>query len=253
MKMHRLEREDFLRSRFIWLWALMGFQAGFINSFGFLACGRYVSHVTGFGTQIGLASGRGEWGLALEMLGAPLSFIFGSFLSSCITVVKLDRGEQPRFDLITLFIPISILLLAGFGELGYFGQFGTAEPENMHFMLLFFLSLGCGMQNGCFATLTKGQIRTTHMTGIATDLGTDLARSWFGKLDSSEARLVKRTNITRISTFISFAAGAILSVSVTEDLEYLSLLIPVVSSGMAYFYVLLLKFSFQKVSQQKLA
>jgi uncharacterized membrane protein YoaK (UPF0700 family) len=37
------------------LWLLSAFKAGFINSSGFLLSGKYVSHVTGFGTQVGMA------------------------------------------------------------------------------------------------------------------------------------------------------------------------------------------------------
>jgi uncharacterized membrane protein YoaK (UPF0700 family) len=45
--MYRLEKHEFVKSPYLLLWSLLGFQAGYINAFGFLACGRYVSHLTG--------------------------------------------------------------------------------------------------------------------------------------------------------------------------------------------------------------
>ena len=86
------------------------------------------------------------------------------------------------------------------------------------------------MQNGCFATLTKGQIRTTHLTGISTDIGTDFARLWFGKLSGKERELTRLTNLSRIFTFVSFTTGSIISVMISRHLEYGSLIVPVLTS-----------------------
>ncbi len=232
--MYRLEREDFVQSPYISLWATLGFQAGFINAFGFLACGRYVSHVTGFGTQIGGAIAEKNPLLAFELLGFPVSFILGAFISSFFTSARLERGLIPRYGLITCMLP---LILAGVwlaGELGVFGEFGNTASSEIELVVLFLLSFVCGMQNGCFATLTKGQIRTTHLTGISTDIGTDFARMWFGKLSPKEYELTRRTNLSRIATFVAFATGSVISVQLSRQFGYASLVAPLVTSGLCY-------------------
>ncbi len=241
--MYRLEREEFLRSKFIFLWALLGFQAGYINSFGFLSEGRFVSHVTGIGTQAGMAFGDGAWLLGLELTLMPLFFIFGAFLSSLITSVRIERGLKPRYEVIVFVMPAALVLVEVLSFYGFFGEFGAHPEEQRKLGLLFMLALICGMQNGCFATLTKGQIRTTHMTGISTDLGTDLARYYLGSLDQTEARLVRRTNISRIATFVAFMFGSVISALISKGLEYNSLVIPILSSLSAAIAVL--KFSSQ--------
>src|SRR3989338_8349665 len=142
--MHRLEREDFVQAPYVALWGLLGFQAGFINAFGFLACGRYVSHVTGFGTQIGIALANSNLLFAIELLGIPIWFVAGSFLSSLITSVKIERGLKPWFDTVALIISVLILLLIVLGTHGIFGHFGDQLIENIDFLLLFLLSLVCG-------------------------------------------------------------------------------------------------------------
>lgn len=235
--MYRLEREDFVQSPYISLWATLGFQAGFINAFGFLACGRYVSHVTGFGTQIGGAMAGKDFLLAFELLGFPLSFITGSFVSAFFTSARLERGLVPGYGSITLALPMVIAALWIAGALGYFGPFGGNVGIGTELILLFVLSFVCGVQNGCFATLTKGQIRTTHLTGISTDIGTDFARMWFGNLSETEYKLTRRTNISRIATFFGFASGSVISVLVSRSAGYGALLVPLTTALIAFLAV----------------
>lgn len=233
--MYRLEREQYLQSPYVPIWATLGFQAGYINAFGFLACGRFVSHVTGFGTQIGLAVASSEFLFALELIGFPLSFILGAFSSSFLTSVRLELNLKPQYHLITLLLPLILIALMGAGMYGAFGPFGEQLILPRDFALLFLLSFVCGMQNGCFATLTKGQVRTTHLTGISTDLGTDLARLMFGNLSFHEYRLTRATNIVRVATFLAFAVGSIMSVIISQHLGYGALFAPCVTSMAVYF------------------
>lgn len=228
--MFRLEREEFVNPPYISLWCVLGFQAGFINAFGFLACGRYVSHVTGFGTQIGIALVNHNILFSIELLGIPLFFILGSFLSGLVTSARIEQGLKPRFDLVTMLLPAVLLSLMTFAQFGYFGPFGEQLIRPRDFFLLFSLAFVCGMQNGCFAVLTKGQIRTTHLTGISTDIGTDLARIWFGRLNPKEHELTKRINFSRIATFASFGMGSVASVVVCSRFEYGALVVPFMAS-----------------------
>jgi uncharacterized membrane protein YoaK (UPF0700 family) len=228
--MYRLEPVDFVKPRFIGLWALLAFQAGFINSLGFLACHRFVSHVTGFGTQVGISLGEGRYWYALEMFSAPLAFIMGAWFNGFLTVARRSRGLAPRYDLVTLLMPLAIFLLMLGGAKGFFGTFGEPLEFGRDFFLLGSLSFLCGMQNACFATLTKGQIRTTHLTGISTDLGTDLALTLHGGLGPDERRLAILRNLMRIITFSAFSTGALLSAVIDSNMGYLSFLIPMATS-----------------------
>jgi uncharacterized membrane protein YoaK (UPF0700 family) len=228
--MYRLEREEFVKSPYLALWSVLGFQAGYVNAFGFFACGRYVSHVTGFGTQIGVALANQRGAFALELLGFPLSFIAGAFVSACLTSARIETQLRPRFDVVTALIPALLASLVVAGGSGIFGPFGEDLVQGRDFVLLFLLSFVCGMQNGCFAVLTKGQIRTTHLTGISTDIGTDLARLAFGRLQGIENQLTRRTNASRLLTLLSFAGGSIVSALVGPQFEYMSLIVPLVTA-----------------------
>lgn len=229
--MYRLEREDFVSPPYLSLWGLLGFQAGFINGFGLLAVGRVVSHVTGFGTQIGVALGQGLPMLALELIGMPILFMLGAFTSSFFTIARIEAGHRPNYSLIATLMPLIITIVMASGLTGEFGSFGEPLVFARDFALLYLLSFICGMQNGCFATLTKGQIRTTHLTGITTDIGTDLARVWFGKLKAEEKFLTKQTNAARLLTFVSFSVGSVISVLATRQFEHAALSVPLLSSA----------------------
>lgn len=219
-----------MRGPYIGLWSLLAFQAGCINSLGFLACGRFVSHVTGFGTQGGISIGNHQYGYALELFSAPLFFIFGSWLNSFLTVVRQSKGLAPRYDIVTLLMPLIIFLLMIFGVSGYFGEFGGSISFSQDVEILSSLTFLCGMQNGCFATLTKGQIRTTHLTGLSTDIGTDFALLFHGNLNSEERDLARRRNMTRIFTLSAFSLGASISAIFDSYLKYWSLMIPFITS-----------------------
>lgn len=232
--MYRLERQEFVQPHFVSLFSLLSFQAGFLNAFGFVACGKYVSHVTGFGTQIGSAIANEKLTLAIELIGFPLSYLLGSFVSGFITVARIEKKMKPRFNLVVSFFPFLILALMILGMGGFFGPFGGDFISFRDFLLLYSLTFACGMQNGCFATLTKGQIRTTHLTGITTDIGTDLARLFFGNLSDEEKELTRKTNFSRIMTFLSFTIGSIVSVTVAPHWAFLSLAVPLFTSVVVF-------------------
>lgn len=235
--MYRLEREEFTRKPYVYLWALLGFQAGFINAFGFLACGRYVSHLTGFGTQIGVALAHSNIDFALELSGFPLSFMLGAFVSGVLTIARIESGKKPRFDVVINALPIILIFLVVLGCNGVFGPFNERLVYTRDFIMLFLLSFICGLQNSCFAIMTRGQIRTTHLTGIGTDIGSELARIYLGKLNSQELEITQNANFSRIMTFVSFTGGSIVSVFACQRFNYLALLVPLASSIITVFAV----------------
>jgi uncharacterized membrane protein YoaK (UPF0700 family) len=236
--MYRLEVQDYVKSKWMNLWGLAAFQAGFINSLGFLACQRFVSHVTGFSTNVGISLGDGNYLYALELFVVPLFFLFGAWLNGYLTVSRISKNLIPRYDIISLIIPSILLILMSFGLAGYFGPFGKTLSFSQDFILLNSLTFICGIQNACFSTLTKGHIRTTHLTGLTTDFGTDLSLVISGSLPPEERELAIKKNWMRLITFASFSLGALFSALVDREIEYLSFLVPIATS-LTFAYVFL--------------
>lgn len=235
-QMIELKKEEVYTPKLIIIWLTLAVQAGFLNSSGFLACHMFVSHMTGTGTNIGTSLGQGHWMIALEMLLAPLSFIFGAYCAGSLTIVRRLNGKKARYDIASAVIMINIALVFILGEAGFFGVFGEPLVLQRDFLLLTMLCFACGMQNSTFVTLTNGQIRTTHLTGLSTDMGTELAKTTKVK-NLPELKMAKTINKMRLMTFCSYSLGAMISVIVMNKIQYHGFAVPLLTSIFVYFSI----------------
>ena len=79
------------------------------------------------------------------------------------------------------------------GHAGAFGRFGgihAAEPPPV--ALLSLLAFAMGLQNAAVASATGMAVRTTHLTGPATDLGIHLGTAWFLRGEANGRPSAKR-------------------------------------------------------------
>jgi uncharacterized membrane protein YoaK (UPF0700 family) len=136
--------------------------AGVINTVSLLsALGSPVSHMTGILTQAGKANAGGAWMLAAKHLGAFTSFVLGAAVTG---IICNDRNWSigPRFGIVLLVE--AAVLFAGW-QLYY--------TEHMPYVL-FINCFACGLQNALGTMYGSAIVRTTHMTGAATDIGLGL-------------------------------------------------------------------------------
>lgn len=150
---------------------LLAFVAGAINAGGFLAVRQYTSHVTGLVSSVAdhLVLGEGE--LVAAALAAVLAFLLGAMC--CAVMVNFARRRQLASEY-ALPLLLEALLILCFGLMGaWLARFeGLLIPATV--ALLCFIM---GLQNAVVTKLSNAVIRTTHMTGVVTDLGIE-----FGKL-----------------------------------------------------------------------
>src|SRR6187402_2193320 len=106
------------------IWMTLSFQAGAINSGGFLACHRFVTHTTGFATHFGAEFALGNYLAAFGMLAVPLFFLLGAILSAFFIDRRIGRGKEPLYSLMFFFIFYALVSVAAFGQWGTFGTFG---------------------------------------------------------------------------------------------------------------------------------
>src|SRR5947209_3096681 len=78
-------------------WSMLAFSGGAINAGGFLACGRFVSHVTGFGTLFGVEAANGRWDIAIGILSVPFFFLMGAMISAYLIDRPFHRGRKPHY------------------------------------------------------------------------------------------------------------------------------------------------------------
>ncbi|MGZ3658133.1 MAG: YoaK family protein, partial [Bdellovibrionota bacterium] len=191
------------------IWMSMAFQAGLLNIGGFMACHRFVSHVTGFATFFGYEINQPGSNHAFGMLLVPLFFLFGSMLSGQLVDVRLRLRKRPRYYITfgVIFVLICSVLFAG--TLGYFGEFGEALELPRNYLLLALLCLTCGIQNGTISTVSRSVIRTTHLTGITTDLGLGIMRILNRKSLPADASNEWHANLMRVGIIFSFCFGSV--------------------------------------------
>jgi uncharacterized membrane protein YoaK (UPF0700 family) len=203
--------EDLYTKKHALLWSILSFKAGMINAAGFLIAGSYVSHVTGFGTQVGLQLGHDHLTFGLELLVIPVAFIGGATLVSLILDSNYSKDKIPQYPIVQFLITfllglISLLFSIGFLQTNQKDFFN----ENTIF-LIGLLCLICGLKNGLTTWATHGKIRTTHLTGLSTDIGLHLPKMFKGANHQSRYPEPKKVNYVRILTLISFSIGSFLS------------------------------------------
>lgn len=149
---------------------MLAFVAGAINAGGFLAVHQYTSHMTGIVSAMADNLALGAYPLALAGLGAMLSFVGGAASTAALVNYSRRRHMHSEYALPLL---LEALLLLCFGMLGArLARFdGLFVPLTV--MLLCFIM---GLQNAVITKLSNAEIRTTHLTGLVTDVGIELGK-----------------------------------------------------------------------------
>lgn len=151
----------------------MAFVAGAVNAGGFLAVGRYTSHMTGVVSSLADDTALGDVATALSFLVMMICFVAGAALSTVLVAYGKRHRMRSRYALSLL---VEAVFLLAFGYLGsrLEGQVHLDLPEAT--ALLCFIM---GMHNAVTTNISGAAVRTTHMTGNVTDLGIELAKLFY--------------------------------------------------------------------------
>jgi len=212
-------------------WFLLAFLAGNVNTGGFMACSRFVTHVTGFATLFGIDAAKGRWNHALGILTVPGYFLIGVMISAYLIDRPAQRRQRPHYATVMLIVTICLALVALLGRWKVFGVFGTPLALKQDYLLLSLLCGASGLQNAAISTSSGSTVRTTHLTGITTDLGIGLVRAMSMDRRSSEFHSELRAASARLGTLISFGAGSAVGAVLFLKLDYLGFLLPALIAG----------------------
>jgi uncharacterized membrane protein YoaK (UPF0700 family) len=151
---------------------LLAFVAGSANAGGFIVLGSYTSHMTGYLSQAADQLVLSNYALALTAILAIGLFTFGAALSAI--TINWARGYKPHLQYI---LPLAF---QGFGFL-LFSLIGLSENYvgSNRLVGLGLLCLIMGFQNATITKISQSRIRTTHVTGMITDVGIELGRFVF--------------------------------------------------------------------------
>ena len=198
----------------------LAFVAGAINAGGFLAVHQYTSHLTGAISSAADNLALGAWDLALDGLGAVLSFLTGAACTALAVNYGRRRGLASEYALPLL---LEAVLLLAFGVLG--ARLATFDalfvPATV--MLLCFMM---GLQNALITKLSHAEIRTTHMTGIVTDIGIELGRMAYWNRDPAQPKVAANRARLRllVSLLLAFFGGGLAGALGFKHVGYLATL-----------------------------
>lgn len=198
----------------------LAFVAGAINAGGFLAVQQYTSHMTGIVSAMADNIALGAYDLVLGGAGGLLSFLLGAACSAIMVNYSRRRRLHGEFALPLL---LEAFLLLCFGLLGarLATVAGLFVPVTV--MLLCFIM---GLQNALITKLSKADIRTTHITGIVTDIGIELGKSLYWNSPGSSKQppvAVNRAKLQMLALLaLSFFLGGVVGAFGFKYLGYIA-------------------------------
>ena len=181
--------------------------AGYINAIGLLGFEHQsVSHLSGTATLLGTELLSSSFERIFNLIGILLSFLGGACVAGFLvhgSKLKLGRHYDTALFIESILLCLSSwLLISG----SFYGHF--------------LASAACGLQNALATTYSGAIIRTTHVTGIFTDLGIMLGSVFRGKaLDRRKAKLF-------LFIIFGFILGGTSGVLFYTELVFKALLIP---------------------------
>tara|TARA_R110001592_G_scaffold172295_2_gene410783 strand:+ start:1888 stop:2634 length:747 start_codon:yes stop_codon:yes gene_type:complete len=180
--------------------SILSFVAGIVNVTGFLAFKQLATNVTGhFALFINDVAEFKVWKGTIYFLYI-FSFLFGSFSSSFLIETFRENKKLNVFVipiLIESFIFISIAVVSDIFDITY--------PNLIICLLLFSM----GMQNSFVTKISNAIVRTTHLTGLFTDLGIELSQLFFPKTHPHREK-IKATIKLRIFIICFFFMGGLI-------------------------------------------
>jgi uncharacterized membrane protein YoaK (UPF0700 family) len=148
----------FKQVRFLLLGAVgLALTAGFINSVALGVFHTPVSHMTGAVSHLGMDTAMTRWADAVSTLAIIAGFLAGAALNGMIVGAwKLIPGRR-----------YGVAMIAQGSLLGL----ATWLLLSQHRLALAAVSMSCGLQNAMSSSYCGLMIRTTHVTGMMTDIG----------------------------------------------------------------------------------
>lgn len=156
-----------------WLAGYLAFVGGFVNSSGFVLIGTFSSHVTGNVGRLADDAATGQYAAAVAALTLVVCFFAGAFAASVILESRVLGAARARAYAFALATETGLLLL--FTLLSYVTVSEHPRVKDAETALL---CAAMGLQNALVSRLSGAVVRTTHLTGVVTDLGIESAR-WF--------------------------------------------------------------------------
>ena len=199
-----------------WAWiggGMLAFIAGIVNAAGYMGFRHQsITNLTGSTSLLGVALGTGDGGEAWHWALSIAAFVAGAVLSGLIVqqrTLKLGRRYGVALMLESLLLFAAVPLLEAGSPIG-----------------LYLAAMAAGLQNGMASTYSGMVFRTTHVSGMFTDLGIYIGQRLRGlEVDTQRIRVC----VLVTSTFL---LGSVVGALLFRVMQERTLLIPAVLTGL---------------------
>ena len=215
----------------------LAWVAGYTNILSILTCGHAISHATGSTTDLGRSVAQGNWTAAAFGLFILVTFTIGAMISGLATETGRRRAWESIY---VLPMVLECLFLIAFAIGVDLHESGVPETGPTLYFMIGTASAAMGLQNATITRISSGVVRTTHVTGVLTDLGVEIVHFFSFVFDRRSqlrgglvfVRELQRAATTRrlallASVIGSFALGAALGTAAYDYAQRLAMFPPV--------------------------
>ena len=213
--------------------SLLSFVAGLVNVVGFFAVQKLTTNVTGHFAFFVDEVFKLKFENALHVALFVIFFLFGSFFANFMVEVY-SRIRENQIYVLPICTEAFILAIIAFQG----NDFIKESPDLIAYCLLFAM----GMQNSLVTSISKSIVRTTHLTGLFTDMGIEFSQLFFYKDKSHKHRLITSIKL-RLTIIFMFFAGGLFGGILFDEFQIKTLLLgSVILLGGLFFDFLKIKF-----------
>lgn len=196
--------------------SLLSFVAGIVNVAGFLSVQRLTTNVTGHFAFFVDEVFNLRFAESLIYFLYILFFFLGSFVSNLLVEIITRKNERLIYVIPTIIESVILFTLA------LVGHKLIADNSNL---IAFSLLFAMGLQNSLVTRISDAVVRTTHLTGLFTDLGIELSQLFFYKAKEQKDKLISTIKL-RLRIIAYFFIGGIIGGVFYSYLELYVLVIP---------------------------
>jgi uncharacterized membrane protein YoaK (UPF0700 family) len=185
--------------------------AGALNTAAFHAVGFFSANMTGNVSSLSDHAASGEWWVSAFYLSIVVAFVFGASVSTLLINAGRRRSIRSIYAIGILAEAILMVML---------GAIELVMPSVEHGpVLILGLSFLMGVQNAIVTHISDARVRTTHISGMSTDIGIelsmlfDIARGRELHADAASYRVKLRLHA---QTVLSFLVGGIVGVVIYQ-------------------------------------
>ena len=205
--------------------SMLSFVAGIVNICGVLSITTLTTNVTGHFAFFSEEFISGKYEKALLYIIYIFSFLLGAFVSSLLLEIMLRKSPRTSHAL-PMMLEMSIFIFLGLA---------ATRLHLTNELIASILLFSMGLQNALVTKVSQATVRTTHLTGLFTDLGIEFSQLLFRR-DKGESAKLSRSIYLRLTIIVCFFFGGVVGGFLYEKMQLQALLMAAAALVIAFLY-----------------